>query len=111
MNTELIVTPGDWKTDGSADIVLVVANEQPIIECIFTSDPDLLDDDKREITREEAEANAHLVAAAKDMYNLLARILNNCLVEEIIEDSESIPGKDMYAQIVSVLKKARGETK
>ena len=111
MNTELRVTPGDWKTGGNADIVLVEVNEQPIIECIFTSEPDLLDDDEREITREEAEANAHLVAAAKDMYNILQDILDVC--DEFEIDLDAVAGRigNLNNDIEAILKKARGETK
>jgi hypothetical protein len=111
MNTELKVTPGDWRTGGSEDIVLVEVDEQPIIECIFTFEPDLLDDDdEREITREEAEANAHLVAAAKDMYNMLQDILDVC--DEFEIDLDAVAGRvgNLNNDIEAVLKKARGET-
>ena len=110
MSTELKVTPGDWKVGGSEDIVLIEVNEQPLIECVFTDDyKDLLDDDQREITREEAEANAHLVVAAKDMYNILQDILDVCDKFEI--DLDAVAGRigNLNNDIEAVLKKARGE--
>ena len=111
MSTELKVTPGDWKVGGSADIVLIEVNEQPLIECVFTDEDyrDLLDDDEREITREEAEANAHLISAAKDMYDLLEKILQKSDTYAIDLDDVLC---DLYLEkrITDVLKKARGET-
>ena len=111
MSTELKVTPGDWKVGGSADIVLIEVNDQPLIECVFTDDDykDLLDDDEREITREEAEANAHLVTAAKDMYNILQDILDVC--DEFEIDLDAVAGRigHLNNDIDDVLRKARGE--
>ena len=111
MSAELKVTPGDWKVGGSADIVLIEVNEQPLIECVFTDDyKDLLDDDQREITREEAEANAHLISAAKDMYNILQTILELC--DEFEIDLDAVAGRigHLNNDIDDVLRKARGET-
>ena len=55
------------------------------------------------ITDEEAEANAHLYAAAPEMYAELARI------EDILEDSEDC-GEISIDRIKTILRKARGES-
>ena len=58
-------------------------------------------------TDEECRANAALIAAAPDMYDMLQSVLDECA---ICDPNFHYPGDcDLRGQIEAVLKKARGE--
>lgn len=88
-------TKGEWKVSTLYNTLLQVsANDVDICETDCNGDFD----DKTGILKptEEERANAHLIAAAPDMYNFIAS-LQLSVVEEVCEAEE-------------LLAKARGET-
>ena len=94
--------PSPWEPDFSdiREVTVCDADGQIILQCLVTDGDPIWGE--REITREEAEVNAYLAAAAPDMYAELERI------EDILEDPEDC-GEISLDRINAILRKARGE--
>lgn len=105
-------TPGEWRAeieshsfcdtgDYITEFGVVTGKNIGIAQCF----------DNSVINEEEAEANCHLIAAAPEMYKMLA------ITRQMFEDlADVLPNEqakdlilDMASDIESVLEKARGE--
>ena len=103
---ELKITKGEWTIVDSTDKSLSVwASES---ECITTINYDFWDPKYQD----ELKANAHLIAAAPDMYKALERVkqghLNLCELN-IVPDRYQKDAYKIVNEIDELLKKARGE--
>lgn len=96
MSNELKVTGGDWRVDRIGDSWLILNDSNECIETVYTS-----------------EANAHLLAASKKLYEALQK------ARESLADFLATPGgwyaigsnhaRDVIAEIDEALAAARGE--
>lgn len=100
-------TPGEWRVDGDD----IVCPDVPCIQiCAGEIGPDFYhvadvasqyDEDKNEfVITERDRANAHLIAAAPEMYEALNDVLQTIKIHFVPYEIETIE---------KVLKKARGE--
>lgn len=89
-------TPGPWKVstvDSFPGQIKILTNGPKYIGNVFTEAPGFLD--------ENANANAHIVAAAPDMFEILTHIKT--------QFGDGI-GEKLDAWITRALKKAKGES-
>ena len=95
---ELKITKGDWKSD----YFTVESNRKIVADCGFSDNGH----DKEE------RANAHLIAAAPDMYEMIKdyhRKIEFRLDNDVLSECERWDLRDSRQNIEELLAKARGE--
>lgn len=109
--TETKFTPGPWRVEGGTTVVWGACNHDdlsdygmgyPVTDCRIT--PISNSSWCQGPEYEEGYANAHLIAAAPELYEKLAKIRGWINV-----DAEGAWGKRFYAEVDALLAKARGE--
>jgi len=92
--SELKITKGDWSIVDSTDQSLSIwASES---ECITTINYAFWD----EKYKDELKANAHLIAAAPDMYEMLDLLVKQDVINDVSLEKE----------VIQLLSRARGES-
>ena len=100
-------TPGPWEADAThcrtaINSVATASNERKHIAMV-----NIAKNPEYEITTVEHNANAHLIAAAPDLYEALNRIYNKLLISD--RDGESHISEKDGEMALAALRKARGE--
>jgi hypothetical protein len=97
-------TKGPWHWD-SGDIGIEYSRQY---SDIYTDDETIIAEINWHIP--EHEANAHLIAAAPDLYNALKDVLRSCRHDFGPGQEEEIKFQEAYSEQFAALKKARGES-
>jgi len=102
--------PSPWEPEFGdiREVTVCDADGQIILQCLVTDGDPIAEE--REVTREEAEANAYLAAAAPDMYAALEEILNDLDTFPQVAPGVDHPEVfDLKVKLRKILRKARGE--
>jgi hypothetical protein len=108
--SEAKFTRGPWSVGGDGGFIKTIKNQlqiQPTIGCAYGAG-------------DEVKANAHLIAAAPDLYNALEAAIewvessshgDNCFLHDSGEYNRCFCGKDSLENYIDqILAKARGES-